>query len=106
MYELCNESSQRRKYHSGIDEQKIVGVVILNNTGMKVLIENIPVYIAVDSSRRKRIRKTTDGKAISIGGGKTLFLHVEPDNPARKKKLYEKLGFTQAKCPGNASHKK
>jgi len=77
----------------GIEEQKIVGVVILNNTGMKDFIpENILVYIAVDNSQRgKGFGKQLMQKAISIAEG-NIALHVEPDNPA--KKLYEKLGFT------------
>jgi hypothetical protein len=42
----------------GIDDNKIVGVVILTNTGMKDFIpENILVYIAVDNSQRKRVWK-------------------------------------------------
>ncbi len=77
----------------GIDENKIVGIVILNNTGMKDFIpENILVYIAVDNSHRgKGYGKQLMEKAISIAEG-NIALHVEPDNPA--KKLYEKLGFT------------
>ena len=77
----------------GIDDQKIVGVVILNNTGMKDFIpENILVYIAVDNSQRgKGYGKQLMQKAISIAEG-NIALHVEPDNPA--KKLYESLGFT------------
>lgn len=77
----------------GIDENKIVGVVILNNTGMKDFIpENILVYIAVDNSQRgKGHGKQLMQKAISLAEG-NIALHVEPDNPA--KKLYEKLGFT------------
>ena len=77
----------------GIDDQKIVGVVILNNTGMKDFIpENILVYIAVDNSQRgKGYGKLLMQKAISIAEG-NIALHVEPDNPA--KKLYESLGFT------------
>lgn len=77
----------------GIDENKIVGVVILNNTGMKGFIpENILVYIAVDNSQRgKGYGKKLMEKAISIADG-NIALHVEPDNPARK--LYKKLGFT------------
>lgn len=78
---------------AGIDEQKVVGVVILNNTGMKDFIpENILVYIAVDNSMRgKGYGKQLMQKAISIAEG-NIALHVEPDNPA--KKLYESLGFT------------
>ena len=77
----------------GIDDQKIVGVVILNNTGMKDFIpENILVYIAVDNTQRgKGYGKKLMEKAISIAEG-NIALHVEPENPA--KKLYEKLGFT------------
>lgn len=77
----------------GIDNGKIVGAVILNNTGMKGFIpENILVYIAVDNSQRgKGYGKKLMEKAISTAKG-DIALHVEPDNPARK--LYEKLGFT------------
>lgn len=77
----------------GIAENEIVGIVILNNTGMKDFIpENILVYIAVDNSHRgKGYGKQLMQKAISIAEG-NIALHVEPDNPA--KKLYEKLGFT------------
>lgn len=77
----------------GIDNEEIVGVVILNNTGMKGFIpENILVYIAVDNSQRgKGYGKSLMQKAISVTEG-AIALHVEPNNPARK--LYEKLGFT------------
>jgi ribosomal protein S18 acetylase RimI-like enzyme len=77
----------------GLDNEKIVGVVILNNTGMKDFIpENILVYIAVDSSQRgKGYGKKLMQKAIDTAEG-NIALHVEPDNPA--KGLYEKLGFT------------
>ncbi|MGM8363601.1 GNAT family N-acetyltransferase [Flavobacterium sp. ARAG 55.4] len=77
----------------GIDDHRIVGAVILNNTGMQGFIpENILVYIAVDNSLRgKGYGKNLMQKAISIAEG-DIALHVEPDNPARK--LYEKLGFT------------
>jgi len=77
----------------GLDNNKIVGVVILNNTGMKGFIpENILVYIAVDNSQRgKGYGKQLMQKAISIAEG-NIALHVEPDNPA--KILYKKLGFT------------
>jgi ribosomal protein S18 acetylase RimI-like enzyme len=77
----------------GLDNNEIVGVVILNNTGMKDFIpENILVYIAVDNSQRgKGYGKQLMQKAISIAEG-NIALHVEPNNPA--KILYEKLGFT------------
>lgn len=77
----------------GLDENKIVGIVILNNTGMQDFIpENILVYIAVDNSQRgKGYGKKLMQKAISIAEG-NIALHVEPDNPALL--LYKKLGFT------------
>ncbi len=75
------------------DENKIVGITILNNTGMHGYIpENILVYIAVDNSQRgKGYGKKLMQKAIEVTIG-NIALHVEPDNPA--KILYEKLGFT------------
>lgn len=77
----------------GMDDDKIVGIVILNNTGMGGFIpENILVYIAVDNSQRgKGYGKKLMQKAIDTAKG-DIALHVEPDNPA--KMLYEKLGFT------------
>ena len=77
----------------GLEEQKIVGVVILNNTGMNGFIpENILVYIAVDNRQRgKGYGKQLMQKAIALSEG-NIALHVEPDNPALF--LYEKLGFT------------
>lgn len=77
----------------GLDNQRIVGTVVLNNTGMKDFHpENLLVYIAVDNSQRgKGYGKKLMEKAIAVAEG-NLALHVEPDNPA--KALYEKLGFT------------
>jgi [ribosomal protein S18]-alanine N-acetyltransferase len=72
---------------------KIIGVVIINNTEMSGYIpEHILVYIAVNKEYRgegigkKLMRKTIDSCEGDIA------LHVEKDNPARH--LYEKLGFT------------
>lgn len=77
----------------GLHNEKIVGTVIVNNTGMSGFIpENILVYIAVDNSQRgKGFGKKLMQKAIESVDG-NIALHVEPDNPA--KGLYEKLGFT------------
>ena len=77
----------------GKDQEKIVGITILNQTGMNGYIpENILVYIAVDNSvRGKGFGKKLMQKAIDSVEG-DIALHVEPDNPA--KKLYENLGFT------------
>lgn len=77
----------------GIDNDAMVGAVILNNTGMKDYIpENILVYIAVDCNQRgKGYGKKMMQQAISITDG-AIALHVEPDNPAFH--LYTKLGFT------------
>ncbi len=73
--------------------EKLVGVVVINHTGMHGYIpENILVYIAVDASERgKGIGKTLMQNTISMAKG-NIALHVEPENPA--KKLYERLGFT------------
>ncbi|WP_318640366.1 GNAT family N-acetyltransferase [Flavobacterium ardleyense] len=77
----------------GLDNNVIVGIVILNNTGMKDYIpENILVYIAVDGSARgKGYGKQLMQFAIDSVKG-NIALHVEPDNPAFH--LYTKLGFT------------
>ncbi len=77
----------------GIDDNEIVGAVILNNTGMTGYIpENILVYIAVDGKMRgKGFGKKLMQKAIDATAG-NIALHVEHDNPA--KQLYEDLGFT------------
>lgn len=75
------------------ENQKIVGAVVINKTGMSGYIpENILVYIAVDASQRgKGVGNKLMTTAIELANG-DIALHVEADNPARK--LYEKLGFT------------
>lgn len=77
----------------GVDNDEIVGAVIVNKTGMEGYIpENILVYIAVNGQiRGKGIGKKLMNAAIDEANG-SIALHVEPDNPA--KILYEKLGFT------------
>jgi GNAT superfamily N-acetyltransferase len=71
---------------------KIVGVVVINQTGMKDYIpENILVYIATHKNHRgKGIGKELMQQTINQAEG-SIALHVEPENPARY--LYEKMGF-------------
>lgn len=75
------------------DDNKIIGAVVMNRTGMSGYIpENILVYIAMHSGYRgKGIGKELMNRAIDKADG-NIALHVEPNNPA--KFLYEKLGFT------------
>jgi ribosomal protein S18 acetylase RimI-like enzyme len=77
----------------GFLEHKLVGVVVINKTGMEGFIpENILVYIAVDGSLRgKGIGRQLIEKALSLSSG-DVKLHVEYDNPA--KRLYERVGFS------------
>ncbi|MFA7115814.1 MAG: GNAT family N-acetyltransferase [Bacteroidales bacterium] len=74
-------------------ENKILGVVVVNKTGMKDYIpENVLVYIATHKNHRgEGIGKQLIQKSIDIAEG-SIALHVEPDNPA--KYLYEKMGFS------------
>jgi GNAT superfamily N-acetyltransferase len=73
--------------------ENIVGIVVLNRTGMSDYIpKNILVYIAVDKTQRgKGYGKDLLNKVIDLTDG-DIALHVEKDNPA--KFLYEKVGFT------------
>jgi len=75
------------------DAGKIVGAVVVNNTGMTGYIpENILVYIATHADYRgKGLGKSLMKETIEAATG-NIALHVEPDNPARF--LYQKLGFT------------
>ena len=76
-----------------LDDKKIIGVVVINDTGMSEYIpENILVYIAMDKNYRGQgLGKLIMERALALCKG-SVALHVEPDNPARH--LYEKLGFT------------
>lgn len=75
-----------------LDGDKIVGAVVLNNTGMSGYIpENILVYIASHKDYRGQgIGKDLMKQAMKVSKG-SIALHVEADNPAIG--LYEKLGF-------------
>jgi|SRR5690554_827871 len=75
------------------DKHKVVGAVIVNNTGMEGYIpENILVYIATHQDYRgKGIGKKLMDKVLVMANG-DIALHVEKNNPAIH--LYEKYGFT------------
>ncbi len=75
------------------NDTEIIGVVVINQTGMKDYIpENILVYIATHKDHRgKGVGKQLMKKTIKLTEG-NIALHVEPDNHARF--LYEKIGFT------------
>lgn len=74
-------------------EDKLVGALIINDTGMSGYIpEHILVYVAVDSSYRG---KGFGGEIVEYALKECpgdVKLHVEYENPA--KRLYERIGFT------------
>lgn len=76
-----------------IEDNKILGATVVNQTGMGGYIpENILVYIATHKDfRGKGLGKTLMKKAINYAKG-DIALHVDAKNPAQN--LYEKLGFT------------
>lgn len=92
-YALGTENAPGGFVLVAFDDEKVVGSVVVNRTGMKKYIpENILVYIATDPSYRgKGIGKSLMEMALENAEG-SVALHVEPNNPA--KGLYEKLGFT------------
>lgn len=76
-----------------IEESELIGVLVLNHTGMSGYIpEHILVYFAVKKNQRGKGlgRKMMNQLLGQISG--SIALHVEPQNPA--KRLYEELGFT------------
>ncbi|MCF8332375.1 MAG: GNAT family N-acetyltransferase [Bacteroidales bacterium] len=77
---------------AAFDDQKLVGALVMNNTGMSEFIpENILVYVAVhESMRGKGFGREIVEKAINMADG-NVKLHVEYENPA--KRLYERIGF-------------
>ncbi|MFT4522690.1 MAG: ribosomal-protein-alanine N-acetyltransferase [Bacteroidia bacterium] len=76
-----------------MDEKKMLGALVMNQTGMGGYIpENVLVYIATHTKHRgEGLGKMLMNKAIEYAKG-DIALHVETGNPA--KNLYEKLGFT------------
>lgn len=92
-YALGQNSSAGGFVILALENEKIIGALVMNKTGMSGYIpENILVYIAVDAAQRgKGIGMQIMDRAIKMANG-GIALHVEADNPARK--LYERLGFT------------
>ena len=77
----------------GIEEEEIVGAVVLNHTGMTGYIpENILVYIAVDGTHRGKGFGVQLMQATIENAKGNIALHVEPENPAVN--LYKKVGFS------------
>ena len=79
--------------YAAYEGNNLVGVLIINNTGMSDFIpEHILVYVAVDSKfRGKGYGREIVEKALNDCPG-DVKLHVEYENPA--KRLYERMGFT------------
>ncbi len=92
-YVFSKEESEGGFILCALEDDKLMGVVVMIETGMIGYIpENFLVYIAVDTEKRGRgIGSKLIRKAVDKAKG-DVALHVEYDNPA--KKLYEHLGFT------------
>lgn len=92
-YAFSDEKSEGGYALAAFHENKLVGGLIMNKTGMGDYIPDwILVYVAVDASYRgKGFGKQIIEKAFNSCDGR-IKLHVEYDNPA--KRLYERLGFT------------
>jgi len=92
-YALSTESGKGGFILVAREEQKIIGALVMNSTGMHEFIPpNILVYIAVDAKiRGKGVGRQLINKALESCKG-SIALHVEYDNPAIH--LYEKLGFS------------
>jgi len=92
-YAFSEEKSEGGFALAAFYENKLVGALIMNKTGMSGYIpEWILVYVAVDASYRGRGfgRQIVEESFKHCEGD--VKLHVEYDNPA--KRLYERIGFT------------
>lgn len=92
-YAFSKEKSEGGFALAAFYENKLVGALIMNKTGMSGYIpEWILVYVAVDASYRGRGfgRQIVEESFKHCDGD--VKLHVEYDNPA--KRLYERIGFT------------
>lgn len=92
-YAFSDEKSEGGFALAAFYEDKLVGALIMNKTGMGNYIPDwILVYIAVDGSYRGKGfgRQIVEESFKHCDGD--VKLHVEYDNPA--KRLYERIGFT------------
>lgn len=92
-YAFLNEKLGGGFALAAYNDNKLVGAVIMNKTGMSGYIpEWILVYIAVKSSQRGNgIGKQIIEEVYKQCNG-DIKLHVEYDNPV--KSLFERMGFT------------
>lgn len=92
-YAFSDEKSEGGFALAAFYEDKLIGALIMNKTGMGDYIPDwVLVYVAVDASYRGKGfgRKIVEEAFKHCDGN--IKLHVEYDNPA--KKLYERIGFT------------
>ncbi len=91
-YAFSDNPSEGGFAMAAFNDEKLVGVLIMNRTGMSGYIpENILVYVAVDAAcRGKGFGRQIVEKSFEYAKG-NVKLHVEYDNPA--KRLYERIGF-------------
>jgi len=91
-YAFSNTDGKGGFIELAIEEDNLVGVLVMNKTGMTGYIpRNILVYVAVKADQRgKGVGNRLITKAINEADN-DVALHVEYDNPA--KRLYERIGF-------------
>ncbi len=92
-YAFSDEKSEGGFALAAFYEDKLVGGLIMNKTGMANYIPDwVLVYVAVDATHRGKGfgRQIVESALDMCDDG--VKLHVEYDNPA--KRLYERIGFT------------
>ena len=92
-YAFSTESGKGGFLLLAMEENELVGAVVVNKTGMEDFVPPyLLVYIAVHKDKRgKGIGSALIKKVFELCQ-RSIALHVEYDNPA--KRLYERLGFT------------
>ncbi len=92
-YSFSNEDGKGGFVLTALENDKLVGGVVINDTGMKGYIpEHILVYIATHKEyRSKGIGTSLLKKTLQECPG-DIALHVERENPAMR--LYKRTGFT------------